>query len=79
MGPEIIDHKDVQIRYGYDINTDEYVAHAVIPNILAPGFPREVRQQLRSTVPGQLHTERGAVLSDVLNRMKSIIDLAVRD
>jgi hypothetical protein len=79
MGPETTEHKEVQIRYGYDIVSDLFYAHATIPNVATSGLPKAVRREFRVAVPGKKHTDSDADLQSLLRRMKSAIDDALAD
>lgn len=76
MGPEIAVHRDVEIRYGYDIRTDKVIAHVTVPQPLrgGSGLPRQVRSEFRRAFPGQKYTLDADTVEDLLDAMKKAIN-----
>lgn len=75
--PEITEHCGVEIRYGYDIHTDTWVAHINVPQSRrAGGFQSQVRQNMRRALPpaGEKYSVHGDRAEDVIDAMKDAID-----
>ena len=47
--------------------------------MIAPGFPKAVRDNFRRTIPGKTHADRDSILDVLLGRMKAAIDEALED
>jgi len=76
MEPSTTVHREIEIRYAYDIATDRYRAHFVLPEVRRKpvGFQRAVFASLSKTVePGKHHVD-GQSESEVLARARSLID-----
>jgi len=75
--PETTEHCGVEIRYGYDIHTDTWVAHINVPQPQrAGGFQSQVRRHSRRTLPppGEKYSVHGDRSEDVVEAMKDAID-----
>jgi len=69
-------HRNIEIRYGYDIVTDSYRAHFDLPEDRRrqPEFQRVVHTNLSKTIePGKRHVD-GQSESEVLTQARSVID-----
>lgn len=69
-------HREIEIRYAYDIRTNEYWAHFDLPERprQQPGFQRFVDTNLSTPLEPGKHRVHGPIESEVLAQAKSMID-----
>lgn len=74
VGPEILNHRGIEIRYGYDVITDRYYAHATVPNVNTSGVPTSMRESLKRNGPKARYTLDAEDLDVLLDAMREEID-----
>ena len=75
IGPEIEIHRDVEIRYGYDVLSDKYYAHITVPDPLNEANPlSRVRRLSRTALPGAHYIGDSHSLPALLEAMRREID-----
>jgi hypothetical protein len=79
MGPQIAEHRGVVIRYGYDIVTDRYYAHANIPNVITSGVPSGMRENLKQHAPKLRYTLDAEDVEVLIDAMKEAINERLDD
>jgi len=81
MLPRATEHRGIEIRYGYDITTDNYRANFALPEELRrrPGFQRAIATNPpASTAPGKNHAS-GDTEGEALAQARSMIDSHLGD
>ncbi|WP_233842336.1 hypothetical protein [Dyella sp. 2HG41-7] len=73
VGPEIAVHQGIEIRYGYDIVSDKFIAHITVPESKRPGRAH-VRSAMRRALPGHSYSMQDSILEHLLDSMKDAID-----
>lgn len=76
MSPSTTLHRGIEIRYAYDIKTDDYWAHFDLPEKprKQPGFQRFVATDLSTPIKPGKHHIHGPIESEVLAQARSTID-----
>lgn len=76
MSPSTTLHRGIEIRYAYDIKTDDYWAHFDLPEKLhkRSGFQRAVAIDLPTPIEPGKHHVHGPIESEVLRQAQSMID-----
>jgi len=76
MSPSTNEHRGIEIRFGYDIATDGYRAHFVLPEDRRKqlGFQRVVNTDLPMAIEPGKHQVEGRTESEVLDNAHSVID-----
>ncbi|GLQ45683.1 hypothetical protein GCM10007862_07340 [Dyella lipolytica] len=75
MGPEITEHREVQIRYGYSIRDDLFYAHFDLPTKQqSRGFQRSVQMHMSPGISPGKDKVSASTEQEVLTKARTRID-----